>query len=203
MGSTEVGGVKINFFGHASVSIENGDKVIYIDPYVLPQKPKKADIILFTHNHYDHCANPEKILKNDTVTIGANCQFAEQNISAGDEVVVAGVKIIAVPAYNINKSFHPRGEGVGYIVEIGGKRVYHAGDTDFIPEMRKLGRIDVALLPIGGAYTMNASDAIEAARAIGAKLVIPIHYNYISGTKVSPEAFKKQLEAIGIKCEIL
>ena len=102
-----------------------------------------------------------------------------------------GVIIKAVPAYNLNKEFHPKGYGVGFVIELSGKCIYHAGDTDFIPEMKNLQNIDIALLPVGGTYTMNAEQAVEAAELIKPKIAIPMHYGSIVGSISDAETFKE------------
>ncbi|MCD6227099.1 metal-dependent hydrolase [Candidatus Micrarchaeota archaeon] len=187
------GNIEVKVFGHASVMIK-GSKTIYIDPYVLPDNPEKADIVIFTHKHYDHCADPKKILKNDTVTVGADCKYAQVNVSPGDIKEINGVKLEFVHAYNIDKKFHPKGMGTGVIVNIDNARIYHAGDTDVIPEMKDLKNIDIALLPIGGTYTMNINDAVEAVGHIKPKVVIPIHYNTFDGIEADPNEFKRKVE---------
>lgn len=187
--------VEVKVFGHASIMIK-GSKIIYIDPYVLPDNPEKADIVIFTHGHYDHCANPNKILKEDTVTVGANCKYAQVSVSPGDVKEINGIKLEFVYSYNVNKQFHPKGQGVGVIVNIDGIRIYHAGDTDVIPEMKELkNKVDIALLPIGGTYTMNLNEAVEAVGYIQPKIVIPMHYNTFEGIEADPNEFKQKVES--------
>ncbi|MEW6329034.1 MAG: MBL fold metallo-hydrolase [Candidatus Micrarchaeota archaeon] len=203
VGAISFGNVNITMLGHSSALLESGGKTIYIDPYVLPANPKKADVILITHDHYDHCANVEKIRTANTKIITTSACANKIGGGAGVIVVREGdakevgfAKVEAVPAYNINKSFHPRGVGVGYIIEFGGVRIYHAGDTDFIPEMKNV-RADIALLPVGGTYTMDASEATDAALALKPKLAIPMHYGKISGTGGMADAqkFKSEVES--------
>lgn len=181
-------GVSITWFGHASFMIK-GSKTIYIDPYVLPEDPEPADIIIYTHKHFDHCVEANKIRKQGTIAVGP-CEFSDKKLSAGEQTEVKGIKIQAVEAYNIGKPFHPKGLGIGVIVEIDGVRIYHAGDTDFIPEMKDY-RCDIALLPIGGTYTMDEEDAAKATKAINPEIVIPMHFNYLDQTKANPEYFSK------------
>ena len=111
----------------------------------------------------------------------------------GDRLTVKGVDIEAVPAYNVNKEFHPKNaEMLGFIVTIDGVRLYHAGDTDFIPEMNGL-KVDIALLPVSGTYVMTADEAVQAAQAIELKVAIPMHYGAIVGEKSDAENFRGQL----------
>ena len=203
--------VEISWLGHATFMIKGGGKVIYFDPFVLPENPEKADLILITHDHYDHCdpEKVEKLKKPDTVII-TTPKAAEKlsgnvkTMREGDEIIEKGIKIKAVPAYNIGKSFHPRGLGLGFIIEIRDKKIYHAGDTDLIPEMSNI-KTDVALLPIGGTYTMNEEEAAKAALTIKPRLVIPMHYNYIDGTSADPNHFKQIVQSSNpeIRVEIL
>ncbi|MGC8825524.1 MAG: MBL fold metallo-hydrolase [Anaerolineae bacterium] len=179
---------KIHWLGHDAFRIDT-DKVIYIDPYQLEAGEPKADIILITHDHFDHYSpdDVQKLLKPGTtvVSIAAVTKkvrgAAVQTVKPGDKVTVQGMDIEAVPAYNVDKQFHPKSAGhVGFIVTVDGVRIYHAGDTDFIPEMKGF-RVDIALLPVSGTYVMTAEEAVQAAGAIQPKLAIPMHYGAIVG----------------------
>lgn len=199
--------MKIEWFGHASFRISDG-KVVYIDPYILPESPRKADLILITHEHYDHCANTDRLKGEGTVIVttkGAASKVTGnvKAVGAGDIEKVDRVTIKAVSAYNIGKKFHPKGLGVGFVVGIKGKKIYHAGDTDFIPEMKKLEDITVAMLPIGGTYTMDVEEAVKAAKVIKPKIVVPMHYGAISGTEADPHELVNELEGTGIRVETL
>lgn len=189
----------IKWLGHASFRL-TGEKTVYIDPWKI-KGGDKADIILITHEHYDHCSPEDvaKITKNDTVIVAvADCQSKLLKldreirlVEPGKKLNIRGVLVEAVPAYNINKRFHPKdNQWVGYVVTINGKRIYHAGDTDLIPEMSQLKGIDVALLPVGGTYTMNADEAAKAAEIIRPKVAVPMHVGDIVGTKKDIERFK-------------
>lgn len=195
-------GYSVKFLGHASFQITVDGKNIYIDPYQGTYKDK-ADLILVTHSHHDHCdeAKIKSIRKNDTVVIApADCVSRiggeVKSLKPGDKLTVGNIMVKAVSAYNYKRfrepgvPFHPKGLGVGYVITAKGRTIYHAGDTDFIPEMRKLKDIYLALLPSGGRYTMDSPDAVEAALAINPKIVIPMHR-----LDTELEEFKKQVES--------
>jgi L-ascorbate metabolism protein UlaG (beta-lactamase superfamily) len=197
---------KITWLGHAAFKIE-GEKTVFIDPWKL-KTSGRADIILVSHPHYDHYSQPDidKLRGPQTVVVTVR-EVASQVggsvkiVKPGDVIEVHGVKIEAPPAYNIGKQFHPKGNGwIGFVVEMGGERLYYAGDTDGIPEMGKLKNIDVALLPVGGTYTMDAKEAAEAARAIKPKVAVPYHWGDIVGSSSDAKRFA---ELYGGKSEIL
>lgn len=208
--------IEIKWLGQSGFLIEAEDKRIYIDPYNV-SGGKEADIILITHPHYDHCSLEDinKIVKDGSVIVcPADCQSKitrlDKNvkleiIEAGKTIEIDNVVVGAVPAYNKEKGFHSKNEGwLGYVVKIGNTKIYHAGDTDLIPEMEKLsGKVNIALLPVGGTYTMTAEEAAEAASVIGAEVAIPMHYGSVVGSAKDAENFKKLCEEQGIKAEIL
>jgi L-ascorbate metabolism protein UlaG (beta-lactamase superfamily) len=199
--------VTIKWLDHASFQIRSDSKVIYIDLGEDATPSEKADVILVTHAHGDHC-DPKLIKQartDDTVIIApANCKDkiggVIVSLKPGEQKSVDDVMVRAVHAYNETRfrspgnPFHPKGLGVGYVITVEGKTIYHAGDTDFIAEMKNLGPIDVALLPIGGMYTMEAGDGAEAALAINPKVVIP-HHHWDGKFDQTPAAFKDQVEA--------
>ena len=189
----------VTWFMQSAVRIE-GEKIVYVDPYRLGSVKQDADIILLTHSHGDHLSPPDiqKIAKDNTVFV---CPKDERCLSAlkgknvrtvapGDKLEIGGVKIAAVPAYNPEKPYHPKSNSwVGYIVQVGGRRFYFAGDTDFIPEMKDI-EADIAFLPVGGKYTMNATEAAEAAKVIKAKYFVPYHGGGMTvGSKEDIETF--------------
>lgn len=199
----EYGGVKIEWLGHASVWITNEKINIYIDPYILKPESPKADIILITHDHYDHCSveNIHKLLKEDTDVIATEDCFSKlrevknfRSVLPGETLEIKNISINTIPAYNLNKPYHTKASNwVGYVITINGVSIYHAGDTDFIPEMHELS-VDVALLPVGGTYTMNAEEAAKAVNTFKPKVAIPIHWGSIVGSREDAEKFKKMVQ---------
>ena len=200
-------GLKISWLGHDSFVIRNG-KTVAIDPFKIKGRHDPADILLITHEHFDHCSpdDVKKIASNKTIIVGTPACKAElakakigefRTVKPGDKLRLDGVSIETVPAYNLNKFrepgkvFHPReDQKVGYIIEIEHVRVYHAGDTDAIPEMKGL-KTDVALLPVSGTYVMTAEEAAEAASLVNPSLAIPMHYGSIVGSEKDAAKFKE------------
>ncbi len=216
-----MGDVELKWLGHSGFFIKNSKK-IYIDPYNIKGGLEKADIILITHSHYDHCsvADIEKIVQEGTrVFMTADCQskitrfevpIKMEIVEAGQEFEIGEIKLSIFPAYNTDKNFHPRDEGwVGYLIKMNNLLIYHAGDSDLIPEMQKLtgykqpGKEFVALLPIGGRFTMNVEEAAEAAKLIKPTIAIPMHYGSIVGEGEDAQEFKELCEEENIRCEIL
>jgi L-ascorbate metabolism protein UlaG (beta-lactamase superfamily) len=197
----------IQWLGHDTFRIA-GEKVIYTDPFKI-KKSETADIILITHEHYDHCSPDDiKKLQGPSTVIVATSDCAAKLkgnvriISPGEKIEVAGIGIEAVPSYNTNKKFHTKDRGwVGYIFTASGQRIYIAGDTDRIPEMKTL-KADIALLPVSGTYVMTAEEAAEAALDIKPKVAIPMHYGSIVGTNEDAGKFADLLKG-KIKVEIL
>jgi L-ascorbate metabolism protein UlaG (beta-lactamase superfamily) len=190
--------MKIRFLGHASFIIESTKKIA-IDPFNIKQK-EKVDYILITHSHYDHFSPSDILLLSDpscTVIAGPpDCM--NERVRGGcrefievepGKVYKRDITFTTVPAYNINKPFHPKKKcWVGYIISLG-KSVYHAGDTDFIPEMKGL-KPDIFLVPVGGIFTMNPKAACEAVKAVKPGRVIPMHYGSIVGSRKDAEKLK-------------
>ncbi|MEK6823308.1 MAG: MBL fold metallo-hydrolase [Nanoarchaeota archaeon] len=197
--------MEVTWFGHASVRIvTKGGVAIYVDPYAgedawydLP-----ADVVLVTHGHYDHlkAALLRHIVVDGTVVMGTQAIGAQYHgahpVWPGETHEVRGIRIRVIDAYNINKNYHPKGEGVGYVLEFDGTSLYIAGDTDFIPEMRKF-RTDVVLLPIGGTYTMTAKEAAQVVLGMAPKVAIPIHWGSVVGTVDDAEMFKEIVDTAG------
>jgi len=195
----------ISFIRHATFKI-SGSKIIYTDPFKIKEKDK-ADIILITHSHFDHCSTEdiEKLLGDDTTAVcSKDCTEKLKKIvphvigvEPYDEANVQGVHIKAVPAYNINKKFHPKvNKWNGYVFTMDGVTYYLAGDTDLIPEMKDI-KVDIAFLPVGGTYTMNVEEAAEAVKMINPKIAIPMHYGSIVGNVGDAERFLKLVGDVG------
>ncbi|MDI6703830.1 MAG: MBL fold metallo-hydrolase [bacterium] len=201
--------IKIEWSEQASFRISDS-RIICIDPYNVG-KWEKVDIILITHPHYDHCSISDitKLVKDDTVILAPpDCKDKLTFFKGEIKIVkpnmnldICGVEIETIPAYNITKSFHPKGkEWVGYVIKIDTKRIYHAGDTDLIQEMYDLKDIDLALLPVGGTYTMDANSAAKVANAIRPKIAIPMHYGTVVGKREDAVTFR---DLCKVKVEIL
>lgn len=199
---------------HSSIKI-NKEKVIYIDPFKIDENYNDADIIFITHNHYDHYSEDDidKVKKDDTVIIVPEelltkvlrKRFRQDDIITvvpNQKYMVKGIEFRTVPAYNTNKQFHPREkEWVGYMIEIKGVKYYIAGDTDITEENKQV-KCDVALVPVGGTYTMDFKEAAYLINEIKPKIAVPIHYGSIVGTKQDAMDFSKLLHP-EIECKIL
>lgn len=214
--------VEISFLGHAGFLIDNGRIKIAIDPYNVSESVGKVDLILITHSHYDHCSVKDisRLVGGGTVIVippdvqskimkveGVEMQIVE----VGDELELKGIKIEAMSSYNVDKDYHPKREGwLGYILKINDVIIYHAGDSDRIPEMKKLtgygkkGVQFVALLPVSGTYVMTAEEASEVASLISPDLVIPMHYGAgVAGSVEDAERFVELCKESGLRAEIL
>jgi L-ascorbate metabolism protein UlaG (beta-lactamase superfamily) len=202
---------KIKWLGHDGFEIRTNGITLVIDPFQV-RTGGEADIILVTHAHYDHCSPEDiaKFIKPSTVIVTepeSAAKIADQKLcddvrsmAPGDRLTVKEILIEAVPAYNTNKNFHPKEKNwLGFIITVDGERVYHAGDTDLIPEMKDL-KVDIALLPVSGTYVMTAPEAVEAAKQIRPKVAVPMHFNAIVGSKADAEAFKEALTGV---CEVV
>ena len=206
-------GVKITWLGHDGFRIEDG-QVVYIDPFKVGDVKKKANILLVSHEHFDHCSldDIKKVVTPNTIVV-AHAQSRNELsklkvkevriVKPGDKLDVDGVNVQTVPAYNVNKfrepgkPFHPKEDGkLGFIVTMKGVRIYHAGDSDHIPEMKGISP-DIALIPVSGTYVMTVQEAVEATDSIKPKIAIPMHYDAIVGSAKDAEEFKKRA-----KCDV-
>jgi L-ascorbate metabolism protein UlaG (beta-lactamase superfamily) len=203
----------IHWLGHDTFRLD-GSSTVYIDPWKLPAGARPADLILVTHDHFDHfsAADISGVTSAATTLIGPAAVTGQTSglttvtLAPGQTATVGTVTVTAVPAYNLSKfrapgrPYHPREAGyLGYVVEMDGLRVYHAGDTDATPEMRDV-RCDVALLPVGGTFTMTAEEAATACDVLDAAVAVPMHFADIVGTQADAERFK---ELCGIPVTIL
>lgn len=196
----------IEVFRQNHIRIRCGDKEVHIDPFWSDSAPKNADFILITHDHSDHfspsdiertaCGStvlivPEKMLEKASQV--KDMVRSIVTVKPGEAYCVEGLEFETVPAYNKIKPFHPKSAGwVGYIIKTGGKRIYIAGDTDATKEAASV-RCDIALLPIGGTYTMDPKEAAELADKIKPETVIPVHYGGIVGKEKDGLDFKKRV----------
>jgi L-ascorbate metabolism protein UlaG (beta-lactamase superfamily) len=190
---TSKGELKITFIGHGTLLFRFNNKTIHVDPFsrltdykILP----KADLILITHHHGDHLdVKAIEAIKTDKTEIILTKLCSDKVdkgiiMANGDVKTILGLKVEAVPAYNIQHKrdngnpFHPKGEGNGYIITFGDKKVYVAGDTENVPEMKKLKNIDIAFLPMNLPYTMTPEMVVDAAKAFGPKILYPYHYQF-------------------------
>ena len=199
---------------HSSIKINKG-KVIYIDPFRITKNYNDADIIFITHDHYDHYSEEDidKIKKQDTIIVTPKKLFTKIlekgfekdniiTVEPNKKYNVKGINFETIPAYNINKQFHPKENAwVGYIIELEGVKYYIAGDTDITPKNKEV-KCDVAFVPVGGTFTMNYKEAAELVNEIKPKIAIPIHYGSIVGTEQDAIDFSKLLNS-DIECKIL
>ncbi len=197
----------IHWLGHDGFRID-AVKTLYFDPYQISgQVP--ADIICVSHEHFDHCsANDIKKIQHPGTVIVTNSASAAaldgdvRVVTPGDTITFEGIEIEAVPSYNVNKDFHPKASGMlGFVVTVEGTRIYHAGDADFIPEMKDV-KADVALLPVSGTYVMTAEEAVQAALEIQPQVAIPMHFGSIVGSEDDAQRFAESLKG-SIKVVIL
>lgn len=201
--------LELTWLGHASFRIVvDTDFVIYIDPWDI-DTDMTADLVLITHSHYDHLSpkDVDKVRGETTQVLippdGANkLPGPVTEVHRGGIYHVGPVEVHAVAAYSVGKSFHPDSEGwVGYRIMAGGTTIYHAGDTDLIPEMAKI-QADVALLPIGGTYTMDVEEALRAVSMIKPRIAVPMHFGRIVGSPEDAARFAQQAPE-GIEIRVL
>ena len=201
----------LTWLGHDGYCLKAAGKVIYFDPFDIGSNDNlaPADIVFITHEHYDHFSPDDLAIIATEKTVFVTGKAVAQKLSGkvavmapGDTADVDGMLVEAVPAYNINKQFHPKENNwLGFIVTVDGLRIYHAGDTDYIPEMKQFS-VDIALLPVSGTYVMTASEAVQAALAINPQVAIPMHYDSIVGTSDDARTFSEALSG-KIRVEML
>ncbi len=205
--------ITLRWLPNSWVEIVAPETVIHVDPAISPSVPYEepddlapADLVLITHHHRDHCSAETLALVAaagdpvyTTALCGSQLDRRVHVVSPGDEFDDAGAHVRVVEAYNTpegasTQKAHARGECVGFVITVDGIRIYHAGDTDLIPEMSGLGEIDVALLPVGGVYTMDAEEAARAAALIRPAIAIPVH-----NRDTDPDAFARAMSGSGIE----
>ena len=199
----------LRWLGHDAFLLRAGGKSIYFDPFQLGPGLPPADIICISHAHYDHCSPADVLtIQQPSTLIVTETQAAAKltgkiiTLAPGEHREVEGVTIETVPAYNTNKQFHPQvNHWLGFILTVDGVRVYHAGDTDYVPEMIDI-RADIAQLPVSGTYVITAEEAAQAAIAIGPKIAVPMHYAAVVGTTDDADRFAAALAGL-VRVEIL
>ncbi|MBI2546365.1 MBL fold metallo-hydrolase [Candidatus Woesearchaeota archaeon] len=196
--------MKITWLSHDCFRIEAAGKIIYTDPFKIDVQEQKADIITVSHGHFDHMSKDDikKVLKQETKIItseeGAKALKCF-SLKPGETQELDGIKITGVYAYNLNKfrepgkPFHPKGEGLGFVIEAEGRKLYHAGDSDAVPELKDH-PVDIALVPVSGIYVMTAEEAVEAVRMMKPKHAIPMHFGEIVGSEADAYEFKRLVE---------
>jgi len=198
--------LKITWLGHDGFKIKNA-KTVYIDPYLI-KGGEEADVILITHEHFDHfspggikrIASPKTTIVTTSAVKSQLSGTKAKEVRAakpGQKILIDDISVETVPSYNVNKfrspgePFHSKKEEMlGFIITMNGVKIYHAGDTDVIPEMEHL-KVDIACLPVSGTYVMTAEEAAEASKRIKPKIAIPMHYGSIVGDERDAERFKK------------
>ena len=198
---------KIDVFTHSSIRIRGEKYTVYIDPFNIKSETKDADFILVTHDHYDHFSVEDiKRVSNGKSILVVPVKMSEKareaaslvgricEVEAGNSYNIDGLEFTTVPAYNNLKPFHPKSAGwVGYIVNVDGKRVYIAGDTDLTKENKTV-KCDIALVPVGGTYTMDAKKAAELVNCIKPETAIPTHYGSIVGEEADADVFAADVD---------
>ena len=200
---------RFTWFRQSAFRWADGERTIYIDPWGTPPDAPPADLILITHAHFDHF-QPEEIarLSTPTTRVAAPHDVAKElggavtPVAPGESHELAGVRFTTVPAYNTREEaldFHPKANRwVGYVLGLGDHTYYHAGDTDHAPELDGV-RTDVAFVPIGGHYTMDAAAAAGLVKAIGPQVAVPMHYGFVVGSPSEGERFRDAAAPIAVE----
>ena len=199
----------IEVFTQSSIRIKGSVGTIYVDPFRMTENPKDADYIFITHDHYDHYSTDDiaKVISNGETIIIAPEKLAATiksevsgfsdviSVKPGNSYEESGIKFDTVASYNLNKSFHPKESGwCGYVLDVDGKRIYIAGDTDATEEAKQVS-CDIAMVPIGGTYTMTPTEAAALVNEISPKAAIPTHFGSIVGSPADADTFEKQVDA--------
>jgi len=216
--------VKLTYHGHSVFEIESGSHSIVIDPFFNGNKHAKvkpsdvkAGYIILTHAHGDHLGDAFEIAKNNDSTIIAVDELANyaaekgfkahnMHIGGGHNFPFGRVKFTIAHHGSSSPDGRYMGEPAGVIVTIGGKNIYHAGDTGLFLDMKLIGEItplDAALVPIGDNFTMGIDDAVKAIEFLNSKLAVPMHYDTFGVIEADPKEFKRKVESIGKKCTII
>jgi L-ascorbate metabolism protein UlaG (beta-lactamase superfamily) len=200
---------RFTWFRQSAFRWQDDERTIYIDPWGTPEDAPPADLILITHAHADHF-QPAEIARLSTAStqvvaphdVAAELRGSLTPVAPGESHDVAGVRFSTVPAYNIREEaldFHPKANRwVGYLLELDGRTYYHAGDTDHAPELSDV-RADVAMLPVGGYYTMNVPEAAGLARAIAPQLAVPMHFGFVVGSPSDGHAFAEAAAPVPVE----
>ncbi|MEP6973311.1 MAG: MBL fold metallo-hydrolase, partial [Actinomycetota bacterium] len=191
----------VTWFRQSALRFSDGDLTVYIDPWGTDEDGPPADLILITHAHVDH-VQPEEIARLSTGgakivaphDVAAELSGDVTPVAPGESHEIAGVRFTTVPAYNTAEErlqMHPKeNKWVGYVLELPGGTYYHAGDTDHVPELDEV-KTDVAFLPIGGTYTMDAAQAAGLARSIGPRVAVPMHFGFVVGSPSDGDRFRE------------
>ena len=188
---------EITVNAQSSIRIDN-EHVIYFDPFMISEEKHDADIIFFTHEHYDHYSKEDymKVAKEDTIyvmpkSMGNDFDNIAILLNPDDKSNILGIQVEAFRAYNIDKPYHPKDNNwLGYKLDLKGYSIYVCGDTDYVPELKNV-KCDILFTPIGGKFTMDYKEAANLTNDIKPKKVIPIHYGSVVGTKEDFDKFKK------------
>lgn len=190
----------LSWLGHASFQLSNS-VTVYIDPWKIDGEPHDGDLVLVSHSHDDHLSKFDilAVMKENGRLIGAKDVVEElgfgEALEPGGQIVIGEVMVTGVAAYNVEKDFHPReNDWLGFVVELEGKKIYYAGDTDAKAEMEKLGAIDLALMPVGGTFTFDAEEAATAVNLFKPMKAIPYHWGDIIGNRKDAVKFSKKAE---------
>jgi len=215
---------KLIYHGHSCVEIKHNKHTIFIDPFIegnalsdLSADDVKCDFIILTHGHSDHFGNTIEISKSNDATVIATVELADHfeekgikshamNLGGAYNFPFGRVKLTLAHHSSSRPDGAYGGDPAGVILTLGEKNVYHAGDTALFYDMKLIGemcRIDYAFLPIGDNFTMGIDDAVKAAEFLNADLIIPIHYNTFDVIKADPNEFKRKIESVGKKCNVL